>query len=311
MNVSMAGAGGRMTLVARVFGDLPELIARPLRCCRQHDSGSAVGLISEASPTSCAVLRREHRVLRGERDPAEGGGFLRRESDQPRLKLRAIAALRTSAGGRLCEGLGRDRRQGEFDAWRRRVPSRRSRADQRRTELTLAAHGKSRRTYGVPRMHAELRDTGPMSAESGWRGRRRPGHRGRLAAAGRSANSCRPRRRRPRSDLLERALLGRPAARRGRPSITQLAHPRRPALPAAADDCGRDAWLAGRGELYVQADLVVAPRISSLRRDRSAKAARRRRSITAIAAASTRRLPLAPRFATPAWWRAREQRRCL
>jgi putative transposase len=75
------------------------------------------------------------------------------------MKFRAIAALKAQHSvSRLCEVLGVTR-QG-FDAWRRRAPSRRSREDQQLKELILAAYETSWRTYGAPRMHAELRDQG-------------------------------------------------------------------------------------------------------------------------------------------------------
>lgn len=44
-----------------------------------------------------------------------------------------------------------------YHAWRRRPPSARAVSDQRLTELIRAIHVRSRGTYGVPRIHAELR----------------------------------------------------------------------------------------------------------------------------------------------------------
>jgi putative transposase len=43
-----------------------------------------------------------------------------------------------------------------YHAWRRRPPSARAISDQRLTELISAIHTRSRGTYGVPRVHAEL-----------------------------------------------------------------------------------------------------------------------------------------------------------
>jgi len=43
-----------------------------------------------------------------------------------------------------------------YFAWRRRPPCTRSMADTRLTELIIAIHRRSRGTYGVPRVHAEL-----------------------------------------------------------------------------------------------------------------------------------------------------------
>jgi hypothetical protein len=54
-------------------------------------------------------------------------------------------------------------------AWRRRPPSARATDDGRLTDLIAAIHLRSRSTYGVPRVHAELAfDHGPPGA-SGWR----------------------------------------------------------------------------------------------------------------------------------------------
>ena len=58
----------------------------------------------------------------------------------------------------LCRLVGVSR-QG-FYQWRDRPESRRSRQDQQLKQLIGAAFAQSWRTYGVPRMHAELRDQG-------------------------------------------------------------------------------------------------------------------------------------------------------
>jgi putative transposase len=55
----------------------------------------------------------------------------------------------------LCEVLGVSR--SGFHAWQRRPPSRRARQDARLLELIGPIHRQSQRTYGAPRVHAELR----------------------------------------------------------------------------------------------------------------------------------------------------------
>jgi putative transposase len=55
---------------------------------------------------------------------------------------------------RMCRVLGVS--PSGYHAWRRRPPSARAREDQRLTELISAIHARSRGTYGVPRVHAEL-----------------------------------------------------------------------------------------------------------------------------------------------------------
>ncbi len=47
-----------------------------------------------------------------------------------------------------------------FWAWSKRVPSARTRSDLELTDTIRGIHEDSRGTYGVPRVHAELRDTG-------------------------------------------------------------------------------------------------------------------------------------------------------
>src|SRR6202043_845952 len=69
-----------------------------------------------------------------------------------------------------------------FYAWQRRRPSDRETADRRLVVEISAAHSESRRTYGSPRIHQELRANGHRVArkrvarlmrEQGLRGRRR------------------------------------------------------------------------------------------------------------------------------------------
>ena len=55
---------------------------------------------------------------------------------------------------RMCRVLGVS--PSGYHAWRRRPPSARACEDQRLTELISAIHARSRGTYGVPRVHAEL-----------------------------------------------------------------------------------------------------------------------------------------------------------
>jgi putative transposase len=75
------------------------------------------------------------------------------------MTFRAVAALKARHRvSRLCSVLGVSR-QG-FDQWQRRAPSRRHVQDQHLKRLIVDAHEKSWRTYGAPRIHAELRDLG-------------------------------------------------------------------------------------------------------------------------------------------------------
>jgi putative transposase len=58
----------------------------------------------------------------------------------------------------LCRMLGVSK--SGYYAWRSRPPSNRSRQDAALTEKICEIHGRSRQTYGYPRVHAELRSLG-------------------------------------------------------------------------------------------------------------------------------------------------------
>lgn len=58
------------------------------------------------------------------------------------------------AVGRLCRALGVSR--SGYYAWLQRTPSKRATEDQKLGERIVAIHERSRGTYGVPRIHAEL-----------------------------------------------------------------------------------------------------------------------------------------------------------
>ncbi len=58
--------------------------------------------------------------------------------------------------GRLCRVLGVSR--SGYHAWTKRGPSTRALEDQKLSERIVAIHKRSRGTYGVPRIHAELAD---------------------------------------------------------------------------------------------------------------------------------------------------------
>jgi transposase InsO family protein len=76
------------------------------------------------------------------------------------VKFAFIAAEKADAepAARWCRVLGVSR--SGYYAWRRRPESRRSREDRRLGVLVGEAHERSRRTYGSPRVHAELAEQG-------------------------------------------------------------------------------------------------------------------------------------------------------
>src|SRR3954451_3593958 len=94
----------------------------------------------------------------GERDPQEGRGFFRQGGGRL-MRYRFVAAERATFPVRtLCRIVGVA--VSGFYAWLRRGPGRRRRDDRRVSERIAAIFEASRRTYGSPRVHAELRAEG-------------------------------------------------------------------------------------------------------------------------------------------------------
>ncbi len=169
-------------------------------------------------------------------------------------------------------------------AWARRGVSARARADEMLAPQIAAAHARSRRTYGAPRVHAELHASGVRC------GRKRVA---RLLRAAGLVGCCRQRRPRttvvdttrpPAPNLVARDFAAAGPNRRwvGTAPICQLARAgctwRCSSLPTPA------GWSAGRWPT------TAAPHWRATRwRWRSSRAARRRgSSTTPIAVASTR-----------------------
>ena len=96
-------------------------------------------------------------------------------------RFRFVAAEKASYPvARLCRVLGVS--ASGFYAWLKRPPAPRAVANAALTERIRTVHARSRGTYGAPRVHAELRDSGPV-------GRKRVAHL--MRAAG--LVGCRPR----------------------------------------------------------------------------------------------------------------------
>ena len=101
-------------------------------------------------------LRKENRELRMEREILKSCGLPR---ERPALRFVFIDAEKAFYPIKLlCRAL-RVSRAGYY-AWRQRPPSARSQQDLRLAVMIRAAHEKSRRTYGSPRVHAELQAHG-------------------------------------------------------------------------------------------------------------------------------------------------------
>src|SRR5204863_1233659 len=98
----------------------------------------------------------ESRAADGAGDSKKSRGLLR---ERAALRFVFIDAEKALYPVRiLCRALKVSR--AGYYAWRRRPPSARSQKDVRLAVLIRAAHERSRKTYGSPRVHAELEAQG-------------------------------------------------------------------------------------------------------------------------------------------------------
>src|SRR5690242_1679472 len=105
-----------------------------------------------------ALAAREQAARAGERDPQAGRGFFRARGGRL-MRYRFVAAERAAFPVRaLCRVVGVA--ASGFYAWLRRGPDRRREDDRRLGARIAAIVAVSRRTYGSPRVHAELRAEG-------------------------------------------------------------------------------------------------------------------------------------------------------
>src|SRR3954467_129403 len=116
--------------------------------------GPTEGRGSVAGPAEA----REQAAGAGERDPQAGRRFFR-PGGGPDMRYRFVAAERaTFPVRRLCRLMGVA--ASGFYAWLRRGPGRRAGEDAGLAGRIAAIFEASRRTYGSPRIHAELREDG-------------------------------------------------------------------------------------------------------------------------------------------------------
>ena len=216
------------------------------------------------------------------------------------MRFRFVAAERAQhTVSRLCSVLGVTR-QG-FYAWRHRELSARRVWDQQIKELILAAYERSWRTYGVPRMHAELSDHGiRISRKRVARLMRELGIEGVSRRRGRKRTTIQAEAARSAPDLLERRFHAERPDQMWVADITYIpTHEGWLFLAAVVDLCSRRVvgW-SMRADL--EADLVVDAVSMAIAR-RSPQPAS---CTTRIAAANTPRSRSVRRFATRAWSRA-------
>src|SRR3954454_16097054 len=116
--------------------------------------GPAEGRGSGAGPAEA----REQAAGAGERDPQAGRRFFR-PGGGPDMRYRFVAAERATSPVRRLGRLVGVAASG-FYAWLRRGPGRRAGEDAGLAGRIAATFEAIRRTYGSPRIHAELRDGG-------------------------------------------------------------------------------------------------------------------------------------------------------
>jgi transposase-like protein len=134
--------------------DLTETALRHWVQQAEIDQGKgSEGALTTAEKEELTRLRRENRTLRMERDFLKTGSLVRQREQVVFGRIQAAAASLPIA--MMCRLL-RVSRAG-FYAWRKRPESERARSDRELSVHIAAIHAESRRTYGSPRVHAELR----------------------------------------------------------------------------------------------------------------------------------------------------------
>src|SRR3954465_12154669 len=146
-----AAGGGR---ARRPRQPAPDVARRASGGRLRRGPGPTEGRGSGAGPAEA----REQAAGAGERDPRAGRRFFR-PGGGPDMRYRFVAAERaTFPVRRLCRLVGVA--ASGFYAWLRRGPGRRAGEDAGLAGRIAAIFEASRRTYGSPRIHAELREDG-------------------------------------------------------------------------------------------------------------------------------------------------------
>ena len=124
---------------------------------RREEKGEA---LSPAERDELARLRRENKQLRLERDILSRGGLVRAGNRSSAVRVfefmsanQADFPIATMARVFAVSEAG-------YYAWRQRPPSAHAVADKMLLKRVRTIHASSRQTYGVPRVHAELRAGG-------------------------------------------------------------------------------------------------------------------------------------------------------
>ncbi|MGH2411548.1 MAG: IS3 family transposase [Chloroflexota bacterium] len=154
------GSGQSAAAIARRLEVSTETLRLWVRQAEIDDGVRHDGLTTEETE-EVRRLRREVRALREEREILGKSRRLLREGDHADPAVRFAFVTREKAHHsvlRLCRVLGVS--PSGYYAWRKRAPSARTQQDQGLTARIRVLHETSRRTYGAPRIHADLQASG-------------------------------------------------------------------------------------------------------------------------------------------------------
>jgi transposase-like protein len=148
--------------ISRELG-VSEQTLRNWRKQEEIDEGEREGITTDEREgrEELGRLKKRVRVLesRGERGPAKSADLLRQGGRDSVNLFRFIEAERAHYPVSLLCRVLRVSRSGYY-ACKERPPSKRSAQDAALTQKIREIHERSRRTYGYPRVHAELRTSG-------------------------------------------------------------------------------------------------------------------------------------------------------
>ena len=144
--------GKTVAQVARDLDLTASALANWVKQARADRSNGKTGLTTEERAGAGAAAQGEPRAADGARHPKKSRGLLR---EGERVKFALIEAEKASCPVAIsCKALGVSRPG--FYAWCRRTESTHAREDRRLEVLVRESHDRSRKTYGSPRVHAEL-----------------------------------------------------------------------------------------------------------------------------------------------------------
>lgn len=126
----------------------------------ERDGGRRADILSSEEREELCRLRRENKQLRQERDILSRAAtwFCTERCDRSEVFEFTMSNQAEFPIEIMARSMGVSR--SGFHAWQSREPSARDIADRELTELIHQIHAASRDSYGAPRIHAELADSG-------------------------------------------------------------------------------------------------------------------------------------------------------